>query len=70
MGGYGFGCRRHHHAGSYGGYTTAYLPRHNHANTAFAAFAPRSHHSRALYAFVRGAKHHVFASLKRNVRFG
>jgi hypothetical protein len=66
--GFGFGCRRHHRASGYGGYTTAYLPRHYHSYTAYAAYAPRSHH-RALYASVRGLKHH-FASVKRNVRFG
>jgi hypothetical protein len=47
----------------------AYLPRHYHSNYAVAAFAPR-HHSRALYASLRGVKHHVVASMKRNVRFG
>jgi hypothetical protein len=65
---YGWGCRSRHHRAGYGGYSVAYLPRHNHANYAVASLRP--HHGHALYASLYGMKHHVIASLKRNVRFG
>jgi hypothetical protein len=70
-GAYGWGCRsHHHHRAAYGGYAVASLPRHIHSNVAVAAFAPRLRHSHALYASVRSMKHHMVASVKRNVRFG
>jgi hypothetical protein len=73
-GGYGWGCRAHHHPHSYGGYALAYLPRHHQSGYAYAAYTTRHHPvayagSRVRYSSSHTAKRHL-ASLKHSTRNG